>query len=115
MEKAVKEKKYYQEVERITKIIIQKYKPERIIAFGSTARGDITWESDVDLLVVKKTKRPFWERVEEVIRLVPVYQALDISVLTPGEIGQAYKNNWYFITEEMIKKGKILYEKSKTS
>lgn len=115
MQKMFTNKKYEQDVKKVVDTIIKKYKPEKIIAFGSTARGDASASSDIDLLIVKKTKKSFWDRVEEVIRLTPVYCSLDISVLTPNEISEAYKKNWYFITEEMIKKGRTIYERVEPS
>lgn len=47
------------EIERITAQLIEKYKPERIILFGSAARGDATPDSDVDLLIHSKAPDRF--------------------------------------------------------
>ena len=38
------------EIESITKQIVEKYRPEKIVLCGSTARGDLTADSDVDFL-----------------------------------------------------------------
>jgi predicted nucleotidyltransferase len=43
------------EVRKITKQIIEKYKPEKIILFGSAARDQLTPDSDADFLIIKKT------------------------------------------------------------
>lgn len=104
-------KEYRKEVDQIVKTITEKYQPEKIIAFGSTARGNPTEDSDIDLLVIKKTKKVFWDRVEEVVLMTSTRRSVDVSVLTPEELKEAYKKNWYFITEEMLKKGKVLYER----
>lgn len=106
------QKKYKAEVKNLIEKISERYKPERIIAFGSTAKGDVSEDSDIDLLVVKETDKPFWERVKEVLKLYDGYRSLDVSVLTPKEIEQSDKKGWYFITEEILKQGKTLYERS---
>ena len=57
------------EAKLITSKIVSGYNPEKVILFGSTARGTRNSESDIDLLIIKDTnkKRPF--RVKEVLRL----------------------------------------------
>jgi len=102
---------YERETKRVVEIIIQKYKPEKIVAFGSTATGNVNPDSDIDLLVIKKTVKKFWERVKEVLLLVKTRRSFDVSVFTPQEIQQAYRKDYYFITEEMLEKGKTLYER----
>jgi predicted nucleotidyltransferase len=39
-------------IDSITAQLIEKYKPEKIILFGSAARGDAAPDSDVDLLII---------------------------------------------------------------
>lgn len=41
------------------------YEPEKIILFGSLARGDTHEWSDIDLLIVKDTDASYGERVKE--------------------------------------------------
>ena len=38
-------------IKQITEIIINDYKPDKVILFGSRARGDVRPDSDVDILV----------------------------------------------------------------
>lgn len=45
---------YEQEINRITQQIIEKYKPDKIILFGSTAKGELHPDSDADFLIIKK-------------------------------------------------------------
>jgi len=42
------------EIQSITKQIIEKYKPDRIILFGSAARGELEPDIDADFLIIKK-------------------------------------------------------------
>ena len=58
------------QLQTIGKKIKQEYGAERVILFGSYVRGDATEDSDVDLLVVARTKERFFERMATVRRLI---------------------------------------------
>ena len=65
------------------KAIVQKlktYKPERVILFGSYAWGKPTKSSDLDLLIIKKTKKKRLRRAPEVYKLL-FYAPLPIDAL----------------------------------
>ena len=51
------------EIKNITDQIIEKYKPERIILFGSAARKEFTPDSDVNFLIIK-TDTPYFGLAE---------------------------------------------------
>ncbi|MDZ7262577.1 MAG: nucleotidyltransferase domain-containing protein [candidate division KSB1 bacterium] len=38
---------------------LKRYEPEKIILFGSYARGEVDESSDVDFVVIKKTDKRF--------------------------------------------------------
>ena len=74
-------------VDDIINRLVEHYKPERIILYGSYGTESRNTDSDVDLLIVKDTDRRLVERrieVEGILsdRLLP----LDIVVYTPGEM-----------------------------
>jgi predicted nucleotidyltransferase len=96
------------ELGRILRILKDKYSPEKIILYGSMANGSAKPGSDLDMVVVKKTKRRFFNRIGDVLKLVRPKEAIDILVYTPKEFRQMSKRSW-FIGEEVIKKGKIIY------
>lgn len=48
-----------QEVDEVVKKIVSFYKPEKVILFGSYAKGTATNRSDMDILVIKETDEPF--------------------------------------------------------
>jgi predicted nucleotidyltransferase len=69
--------------------IKKEYRAERVVLFGSYARGDATEDSDVDLLVVAPTKERFFERMASVRRIIrDLRDGLAVSpiVLTPAEV-----------------------------
>jgi len=91
---------------------LQKYKPQKIILFGSAAQEKFTPQSDLDLFILKKTRKRFVDRIGEVLDLVARLEIpVDPVVYTPQEFAQAKKENRIFI-EEILKKGKIIYEAS---
>ncbi len=91
---------------------IAKYcKPEKIILFGSLAKGKGNVNSDIDLLIVKNSdkKRPF--RVKEVfeaVRGLDRNYPLDPIVYTPSELDGRLALGDYFI-KEVLEQGKVVY------
>jgi predicted nucleotidyltransferase len=98
-----------------TKPLIKKllpFQPQKIILFGSYARGTAKSESDIDLLIIKKTKKKPGERIAEVLKFVWGSKPhIEPQVLTPSEFSRAVSENRFFITEEVLKHGQIIYEK----
>ena len=98
------------------KRIVSELKPEKIILFGSYAYGNPTPDSDVDLFVVIETNGKNKEMYRAVSRLLyPRQFPVDIIVKTPTEVEAALKggiDNGFFI-REILKKGKVLYDRSK--
>jgi uncharacterized protein len=96
--------------------IVSELKPEKIILFGSYAYGTPTPDSDVDLLVVVETNGRNKETYRAVSRLLyPRQFPVDIIVKTPTEVEEALKggvDNAFFI-REIVKKGKVLYDRNK--
>ena len=90
----------------------QSYKPDLIILFGSRARGDFSGDSDIDLLIVKDTrKRPLWRRVD-VRKILSTEMAMDIIVYTPREFKQLKESGSPFL-RQILEEGKVIYERKK--
>jgi predicted nucleotidyltransferase len=87
------------------------YQPEKIILFGSAARGDTDEYSDIDLIVVKKTDQRFVQRLVEVMAFVPrdLTVNVDALVYTPDELKAMIEEGRPFI-EQALKDGIVLYE-----
>ena len=89
-------------------------KPEKIILFGSYAYGNPTPDSDVDLLVIMKTRAKQIDRYLAVSNLLyPREFPVDIIVKTPKEIQSELKKKGNFFMREVLTKGKVVYERLK--
>ena len=93
--------------------IVAELKPEKVILFGSYAYGTPNQHSDVDLLVIMKTRASLKERSWSVSRLLlPRPFPVDILVKTPKEIEKSIKTGDFFL-REILTHGKVLYDRSK--
>lgn len=101
-----------QELKRITEIIVREYKPQRMILFGSLAQGTTHEWSDIDLVIVKDTSKRFLERMREIFLLTHPKVSLNVVVYTPGEVADMEKQKHYFWRDEIINKGKVLYDRA---
>jgi HEPN domain-containing protein/predicted nucleotidyltransferase len=86
------------------------YGPEKIILFGSAARGDTDEYSDLDLIVIKASNKRFVERLVEVTAYLPRDVAADVFVYTPQEFQAMRKQGNPFI-EQALSEGIVLYDK----
>jgi len=98
------------EIARLVKVLVRRYQPEKIILFGSLAHGKATEESDIDLLIIKKTKEPRIYRRSKALRGIPRKAPLDVLILTPEEVKFLEEKQSPFI-REITTQGKILYER----
>jgi predicted nucleotidyltransferase len=93
--------------------IVSELKPEKVILFGSYAYGMPNPHSDVDLLVIMKTRASLKDRSWAVSRLlIPRPFPVDILVKTPKEVSEALASGDFFI-KEILTRGKVLYDRSK--
>ncbi len=105
---------FEREIERITEKIVREYKPEKIILYGSCARGKITKNSDIDMFLIKKTKKSFGERLREISGLVGDRSVpFEAIVYTPQELERELRLGDFFV-EEVLEEGKVLYEKKES-
>jgi len=97
------------EIDTIKEQIIKKYKPDKIILFGSAARGDFNLDSDVDLLIIKQDT-PFYgaDRIRELNRLIERTLPLDLLVYRPEEFNKRLEMEDPFL-KAVLNEGKVLY------
>jgi predicted nucleotidyltransferase len=100
---------FEEQIESITAQIIENYKPDKIILFGSAARGVITADSDADFLIIKKETPHYGaDRIRELSRLINRDIAVDFLVYRPDEFEKRLAMGDPFL-KSIIKEGKVLY------
>lgn len=90
---------------------LRAYRPQKVILFGSCARGDHHGLSDLDLLVVKRTRKRFLKRIDDVMRLCSVSMPVEPLVYTPEELQAAVAEERPFIAR-VLEEGRVIYESS---
>jgi len=101
----------HRELNRIIKRLVSRYRPEQIILFGSLAAGRPGTWSDIDLAVIKNTRRRFIDRLKDALMAAQPKEALDVLVYTPKEIEQMENSHNPFWLHEIKEKGQILYQR----
>ncbi|HTV56789.1 MAG TPA: nucleotidyltransferase domain-containing protein [Terriglobia bacterium] len=95
----------------IVRRIVEAAQPEKIIVFGSRARGDARPDSDLDLLVIKESGEPGYLRDAALYRALAGLNApVDVITYTPEEIRDWSTVPQAFITTA-IREGKVVYER----
>ncbi len=98
------------QIRKFSKAVAQKFRPRKIILFGSYAYGKPTEDSDVDLLVIMPRTRGRGEQMSVRIRqAVPRDFPLDLLVRTPAEVSKRLRWGDFFL-REVMEKGELLYE-----
>jgi predicted nucleotidyltransferase len=98
-----------EKIAEITDKIVREYRPEKIILFGSYAWGKPNKDSDIDLFIVKETKKNIFERNREVGRIVFGSRvAIDALVYTPRQLEMREKISDPFV-RNIINNGSIVY------
>jgi len=101
-------------IEQMTQRIVRAVDPQRIVLFGSWARGEANDRSDVDFLVVEREPfGPHRSRRQEAVRIWECLYEFrvpkDILVYSLGEIEQ-WKDSRYHVVGRALREGKVLYE-----
>jgi len=98
-------------VEEVVERIVAGYSPQRIILFGSYARGEADDESDLDLLIVKETEeRPLdrWMAVKRLLRGRRQRVPVSPLVYTPRELEERLALRDFFL-QEVLSEGEVVY------
>jgi predicted nucleotidyltransferase len=99
----------FAKIRKFARQIGREYQPDRVVLFGSYARGDATNDSDVDVLVIMPyTGKSLEKSVEIRLRLDPDFP-LDLLVRTPQEVFRRIEMGDSFM-REIVTQGTVLYE-----
>lgn len=82
---------------------------ERIILFGSYARGEAGKNSDVDFMIIAESSLPRFKRSRELYKLFKPYPfGMDLIVYTPQEFERGRKSPVSFVST-VLREGKTIY------
>ena len=93
----------------IDKRIVESVAPEKIVLFGSAARGAMGPDSDLDLLVIKGGKFNRHHVTTAIYRNLSGAIGVDAVVVTPEEV-ERYRNTECLVICPAMREGKIVYE-----
>jgi len=100
------------QIKAMVKRIVEQFDPEKIILFGSHARGNASPDSDVDLLVVMPVQGSKREkRIAIGLSLSDFGVPLDIVLSTPQELEERRRIPGTVERPAMLE-GRILYERA---
>lgn len=93
----------------IVRRIVRVAHPERIILFGSAARGEAGPGSDVDLLVIKPGRYHRGRLTEDIyLSLIGAGRAVDVIVITPEDI-ERYQDVPGLVIGSALREGQTIY------
>jgi predicted nucleotidyltransferase len=96
------------EIDKIVGQIIQKYRPIKIILFGSAGRGEYDEVNDLDFLIIKKdVPLHGLDRMRELDELIERNIAADMLVYRPDEFDERIKLGDPFI-KTVLREGRVL-------
>jgi predicted nucleotidyltransferase len=90
--------------------VAERFRPDKIILFGSYAYGRPHMDSDVDILVVMPARNQLDQAVRISLAIDPPFP-LDIIVRTPKNMRWRLEEGDSFL-QEIASKGRVLYEKA---
>ncbi|MDY7040627.1 MAG: nucleotidyltransferase domain-containing protein [Chloroflexota bacterium] len=106
IQRQARQRRLEQELERMISLL-RAHGVQRVILFGSLARGDVRLGSDLDLIVVMDTDKRFLDRLDELYRLLDPRIAVDLLVYTPEEFARLRKTSP--LVRRTVAEGKVLY------
>jgi predicted nucleotidyltransferase len=97
------------DIQQLANDIARQFHPEKIILFGSHARGDAGPDSDVDLMVIiDSNQHPSRTAAEITHRVHPGRFGVDLIVRSPQTVRtRLHMNDWFM--RDVMREGRILY------
>jgi predicted nucleotidyltransferase len=90
--------------------IVRAAKPQKIVLFGSAARGEMGPDSDYDLLVIKGGKFNYWRLMRKIQEHLTGKKAAVDVVLWRAEDVERYRDSHCLVICPALKEGKVVYD-----
>lgn len=96
------------EIDNLIQRIVARIQPQKVMIFGSYAKGTATIKSDLDIFVVKETELPMANRADDLApmlshSLIPV----EVHIYTPEEV-EEYSGEPFSFVSCILKSGECL-------
>ncbi len=92
--------------------LVSAFHPDKIIMFGSRARGDYREDSDLDLMIIGPSELSKFKRTGDAYRAMCDYDVpTDVLWYTPGEAAELAESR-YTVVHQALREGKVLYERA---
>jgi predicted nucleotidyltransferase len=98
------------EIRAVVDQIAREFHPQRVILFGSQARGTAGPDSDVDLLVIMQFRGKTLRKSAEIQLKVHPRFPTDILVRTPAAVRKRVRMGDFFM-QDILDEGEVLYER----
>jgi predicted nucleotidyltransferase len=95
-------------LEKIINAVLQVIVPDKIILFGSQARGEAREYSDYDILVIKTGIKDEIGVAQDIYEKLDIAASIDLVVVTPENIDK-YKKSKGSIIEPALNDGVLIY------
>ncbi len=100
-------------ITHVADTIVAHFDPERVILFGSQARGDAGPDSDLDIFVEMDTELRPPQRTVAIGSTFGIYDwPMDIVAYTPEEVERRRQVRWSLVNT-IEAEGRVLYERSR--
>ena len=92
---------------RTAKSIFARHSADFVVAyvFGSVATGRADEHSDIDVILVRDTALPFFDRVREVMDLRLALGAADLLIYTPAELAKMLAEEDRYFVKQAVRTG----------
>ncbi len=97
------------DIRAVVQQIVERFRPQKVILFGSYTEGTPTQDSDVDLLVVMDSKEQILHAAARISAAIDHPFPLDIIVFRPSDLNASVQRKGIFATA-VTAKGVVLYE-----
>ena len=100
----------YDRLKKISERLKKEYHAEKVILYGSYARGEESEDSDIDLFIIAPTNEKFFDRLATVLRMIRDLKKgfpIEPIVLTTEEVEKRVTIGDQFI-KEILERGSYL-------
>ena len=98
------------EIDTLVQRIVARIQPQKVIIFGSYAKGMATIKSDLDIFVIKETELPMVHRTDDLKPMLSrVLIPVDVHVYTPEEVEEYGQEPFSFVSS-VLRTGEVVFE-----